>query len=314
MLNNTNAGNVHTRVAMIEKRDVEQHLSGKPCNEVCQRLRTLMQSWPADKPRAAFYYLTKPNRMMMLNASLASVDAHFNNRFRYPIIVFHEADLTPYLDDIRRMTKSPLFFQQIQFTVPEFLTQRIPNKIPCISSVSYRHMCRFHAKVVYELPIMQTLQYYWRLDDDSVLLSDVTYDVFEYMEHHSIQYGYLWRHWDAYSCVKGLWEYTQLYIQDNNITTQFFKSWVKAWLYYNNFEISSTKMWFSQEYKSYIDYLDKLGGMFYHRWGDAPIHGIAVSMFIPKNQTHLFHDIGYQHGWYKHLAKSEDSETDKVET
>jgi hypothetical protein len=39
--------------------------------------------------------------------------------------------------------------------------------------------------------------------------------------------------------------------------------------------------------------------MFYHRWGDAPIKGLAVSMFLNKNQTHLFKDIGYTHGTFK---------------
>ena len=285
------------------KGGVDKAASVMTCDSDCVRFRLLLDSWPDDRPRAAFYYLTQTKRLASLNASLASIDAHFNNRFHYPVIVFHEDDLIPYLDDIRRMTRSDLFFQRITFTTPEFLQRPIPRRISCTSSVSYRHMCRFHAKVVYELPIMKKLQYYWRLDDDSMLLSDVTYDVFRYMEHNALQYGYLWRHWDSYSCVQGLWEHTEQYIQEHNITTQFFQSWTKAWLYYNNFEISSTKMWFSSEYQAYIDYIDMIGGMFYYRWGDAPIHGIAVSMFISKNQTHLFHDIGYRHGSYTHQAK-----------
>ena len=148
------------------------------CDNECERFRKLIDSWPADRPRAGFYYLTKPSRLSRLNASLSSVDTYFNNRFHYPVIVFHEDDLNPYLDAIRSMTKSDVFFQRVQFITPDFLTKPIPKQIPCISSISYRFMCRFHAKLVYELPIIRSLQYYWRLDDDSLLLSDVTYDVF----------------------------------------------------------------------------------------------------------------------------------------
>ena len=147
-----------------------------------------------------------------------------------------------------------------------------------------------------------TLQYYWRLDDDSLLLSNVSYDVFEFMQRHSLQYGYLWRHWDSLTCVEGLWEATERYIAESGLKSEFFSSWKRGYLYYNNFEISSTKMWLSDKYKLYIDYIDRLGGIFYNRWGDAPLHGIAVSMFVPKNQTYLFHDIGYRHGSYRHEA------------
>jgi alpha 1,2-mannosyltransferase len=51
---------------------------------------------------------------------------------------------------------------------------------------------------------------------------------------------------------------------------------------------------------TYFDYLDKAGGFFYERWGDAPVHSIAVAMFLKPEEVHFFNDIGYRHNPFQH--------------
>jgi len=46
---------------------------------------------------------------------------------------------------------------------------------------------------------------------------------------------------------------------------------------------------------AYFEHLDKAGGFFYERWGDAPVHSIAASLFLPRSQIHFFNDIAYVH-------------------
>ena len=273
-----------------------------PCslgNADCLRLRKLLfHSWPVDKPRAAFYLLTQPRRLHYIQMVLASIDTYFNKRFHYPIIVFHEADLIPVIPKIRNLTTSDLYFQEIAFSVPDFLKQPIATDIPCSSPIGYRHMCRFHAKGVFQHPIMRGLEYYWRLDDDSLLLNHVQYDVFRFMRDRQILYGYSWQHWDSKACTTGLWQATRTYINRTHIKPYFFDEWKDPQLYYNNFEISKMSLWLSSDYARFIEYVDRLGGMFYHRWGDAPIKSIAVSLFVPKIQVYQFKDVGYKHGSY----------------
>lgn len=43
----------------------------------------------------------------------------------------------------------------------------------------------------------------------------------------------------------------------------------------------------------YFNYLDKAGGFFYERWGDAPVHSIAAALFLKKEELHFFNEIGY---------------------
>ena len=273
-----------------------------PCDQECESFRDFWNSWPKDKPRAAFYYLTRTSRLNYFRKSIASVEKYFNGEFRYPIIVFHEEEFTPQRSNVRQMTSAPVFFQKVEFRLPDFLDKPVLENIPCLSRISYRHMCRFHSKGVYQHPMIQMLDYHWRLDDDSVLLSPVNYDVFEFMQSRGLQYGYIWIHLDAYSCTEGLWEATEDFIRIFNVTPTFYNEWFRPRLFYNNFEISKVSLWLSPSYTAYVDYLDRLGGIYYHRWGDAPIKGLAVSMFLPKTQTHFFKDVGYRHGSFVNNA------------
>jgi hypothetical protein len=54
-------------------------------------------------------------------------------------------------------------------------------------------------------------------------------------------------------------------------------------MYYNNFFVTSTKFWQRDDVKNAIDKIDKHGGIFYYRYGDAPIHTILVTLFEPNN-------------------------------
>ena len=265
------------------------------CDMECWRFRKQLQSWPSGKPKAVIYYLSHVPHF--LKNSLRFMDLNFNRQFQYPIVVFHERDFRVHFTDIMEIVPD-VYFQEITFNLPNFLREPVSENIPCISPISYRHMCRFQAKLVYEEPIMEGLEYYWRLDDDSLINEPIKYDVFQFMRDSDIAYGYTWIHLDSFACTLGLWEAVDKYIKEKHIKPEFFNEWPSPQIYYNNFEISSMVLWQSQEYKDYIEHIDKLGGIYYHRWGDAPIKSIAVSLFVPRDKTHHFKNIGYEHGTY----------------
>lgn len=56
--------------------------------------------------------------------------------------------------------------------------------------------------------------------------------------------------------------------------------------FWSNFEIADMTFWRSKAYKDYFDHLDRAGGFFYERWGDAPVHSIALALFEDRNKIH----------------------------
>ena len=63
-------------------------------------------------------------------------------------------------------------------------------------------------------------------------------------------------------------------------------------LVWSNFEIADLEFWRGPAYTAFFDYLDKRGGFYYERWGDAPVHSIAAALFAKREQIQFFDEIG----------------------
>ena len=100
---------------------------------------------------------------------------------------------------------------------------------------------------------------------------------------------------------------------------------------FNNFEIADMNLWRGEAYITFFDYLDHNGGFYYEvclltaalqlrtgqgsnrrlifvrgqRWGDAPVHTIAASLFAGKDEIHFFREVGYEHYPFVHCPQGE---------
>lgn len=271
--------------------------NSNPCSDNdCMQLQNRLKRWPNGKPKAFVYYLIQFKRFLQLQRSLKSLDQYFNDMFHYPVVIFYEWNfLSPILCAvIRQFSNSDLYFQAITFETPYYPSHKL-KQFSCPTPTGYRHMCRFHSKLVYQQPVIHGFEYAWRLDDDSAIYQAVKYDIFVYMKRNHLQYGYAIVNDDRPDCSVNLWESAETYMGNSSITPTFFNEWEKYRVYYNNFEVSRLSLWLSDSYRNFIDYIDELGGIYHYRWGDAAIKTIAVSMFVPKHETHHFKDVKYEH-------------------
>lgn len=76
-------------------------------------------------------------------------------------------------------------------------------------------------------------------------------------------------------------------------------------LVWSNFEIGNLDLWRSEGYQKFFDFLDRKGGFYYERWGDAPVHSIGAALFAKKDQIHFFNDIGYRHEPFQHCPQGD---------
>ena len=275
----------------------EQYDDSVVCDKVCRNFSRMLNHWPHTK--AAVYYLASAQRVNLLIRSLKSVMYYVAESYMYPVVIFHELDFTPAVQDFvrKRIRHLDLYFQEISFRFPDHInSSRVVFNISCTSPISYRHMCQFQAKTAFEHPILSDVKYLLRLDDDSELLDKIGFDIFQFMEDRGLLYGYLKKHWDSLDCTRDLWPATASFINQRKIVPTFFADWPEGQIYYNNFEVFALSIFKSPEYVDFISYLDRLGGIFYHRWGDAPIKSLALSMLVPRNKTHHFTQIAYKHG------------------
>jgi hypothetical protein len=260
----------------------------------------------ASQIKAVIVYLVRSRARDIadLKRSLSLLDANFNDQFDYPVFIFHEDFNKRLMEDIRKATRSNVKFEKVEFEIPDFLNKmEIPEFVYVDEfefPIGYRHMCRFFSGLIFQHSALKDYDWYWRLDTDSFLLDKVNYDVFQFMQEHNYMYGYIQILKDEPDAVKGLWDITKKYIEDNNIEPTFLHkftpngSWDRSY-YYTNFEISNLNFWRSDEFMNYFNYLDMSGGIYKHRWGDHVIHLLAIAMFMPEDKVYRFSDISYQH-------------------
>jgi mannosyltransferase len=65
--------------------------------------------------------------------------------------------------------------------------------------------------------------------------------------------------------------------------------------FWSNFEIVDMEFFRSAAYRKIFDYLDRDGGFYYERWGDAPVHSLAAALLLRPEELHHFSDFGYVH-------------------
>jgi len=139
---------------------------------------------------------------------------------------------------------------------------------------------------------------------------EVDYDVFRFMELNDKTYGFVINIYDSPDSIRTLWPTTLEYLAmfPDAVHPNSAIEWLtdstrrprhnliangySTCHFWSNFEIGNLNFWRSDRYQSYFNYLDRQGGFFYERWGDAPVHSVALGLFEDKNKIHWFHDIG----------------------
>lgn len=153
--------------------------------------------------------------------------------------------------------------------------------------------------------LLSEYKYYWRVEPDIQLFCDIDYDVFKFMGEKNIDYGFTLSLYEYIETIPTLWDSVKKfinahpdYLAENNLMNWLSDDKGETYNkchFWSNFEVGNLDFWRSKAYLEFFDFLDKEGGFFYERWGDAPVHSIAAGLFLPKDRVHFFDDIGYWH-------------------
>ncbi|CCF59096.1 hypothetical protein KAFR_0G00630 [Kazachstania africana CBS 2517] len=187
-------------------------------------------------------------------------------------------------------------------------------------SESYRNMCRFYSGFFFRQEVLDNYDYYFRVEPDVEYFCDFSYDPFKIMKEQNKKYGFVISLHEYEDTIPTLWEAVDEYIQEdegydidmeNNIfdfiiqedsisSAKVFDSNSDYNLchFWTNFEIADLNFFRSDKYLRFFNYLDSKGGFYYERWGDAPIHTIAASLFLRPDEVIHFEQIGYKHSPY----------------
>ncbi len=215
------------------------------------------------------------------------------------MVVFHE-DIDPANQArLRRVCSSPIDFEQLHFSLPAWLTPEQARELPW--RVGYCHMCQWFSGDIFSHPRLRAVDWYLRLDIDSYILSPVEDDPFRRLEKAGKSYGYLTTFYEEVQVSNGLAEAVDRFVRDKKIVPTFLQKhltkdgqWNRM-SFYTNFEIAQLDFWRSPDFARFWEFINTERGIYLNRWGDAPLHFIALSLMVEEERIARLDGIGYRH-------------------
>ncbi|KAK4058640.1 hypothetical protein OIO90_000084 [Microbotryomycetes sp. JL221] len=279
---------------------------------------------------AAFVVLARNSDLWELLPSIRQVEDRFNKRYHYPWIFLNEQ---PFSEEFKRHTSGLTSGEAKYGLIPEehwppgnsmpdfvdetkaweLINEMGKKPIPYAGSLPYRKMCRYQSGYFWRHPLLDDIEYYWRVEPGIKFYCDIPFDPFAYMYEHRKKYAFVLSLYEYRDTIPGLWDTTKEFIKEH--PEYLPKGNAMKWLsdnggddynlchFWSNFEIASLSLWRSEAYQAYFEHLDKSGGFFYERWGDAPVHSIGAALFLRKEEIHFFKEIGYYHVPFRHCPK-----------
>ncbi|KAK8116511.1 uncharacterized protein PG998_004792 [Apiospora kogelbergensis] len=193
---------------------------------------------------------------------------------------------------------------------------------------SHHHMSRWNAGLFALESRLQDYEWYWRIEPGVQYTCNINYDVFRFMRDNNMAYGFNMALLEDTRSFPSLWDRTKSFklSHPNMVHPEADMSWAlhkpkdsqhiirsastpagynilteeeehNNCQFYSNFEVGSLEYFRGQEHQTYFEHLDRSGGFYYERFGDAPVHTLSVNLFLPKRRVWYFRDIGYTHAF-----------------
>ncbi|EJT98413.1 nucleotide-diphospho-sugar transferase [Dacryopinax primogenitus] len=279
---------------------------------------------------AAIVYLVKESQVSNLLLSLSLLWHNVPMQCSYPIVLFHDGYFRPayvqraFRDKLLlllmgRMEKdghgvvlkmleaiNGIEFIELEPRLPRGVSSNIDVVDPVFPDVwpGYHHMCQFFFSGIFEHPRIRNLDYYLRLDTDSFIVDQVSYDPIGALFKDKKKYGFVAIATDPQFVTEGFFPFVQAFVARRpEIKTQLEKNGWKypdsqrPFTYQNNFEVVHIPSFRTPEVMSWVNIVNRNPLLiFKYRWGDAPLRYATTHMFFDvEHDVEMFCDLPYYH-------------------
>lgn len=288
---------------------------------------------PGERVNATFVTLARNSDVWEIARSIRQVEDRFNRNYGYDWVFLNDAEFDDTFKKVTTaLTSGKTRYGKIgpeHWGFPDFIDQERAKKVRedmkerkiiYGDSISYRHMCRYESGFFFRHPLMLEYEWYWRVEPSIELFCDVAYDPFKFMRDNKKKYSFVLSLFEYVETIPTLWDSVKGFMKahpehiekDNSMgfLSDDGGETYNHCHFWSNFEIGNLDWLRSKQYIDYFEHLDKDGGFFYERWGDAPVHSIAAGLMLKKEEIHFFNDIAYYHVPFTHCPTGEQTRLD----
>ncbi|KAK6356280.1 hypothetical protein TWF718_000649 [Orbilia javanica] len=262
--------------------------------------------------KATLLMLARNTDLYAVRESMRRLEDRFNHKFRYPWTFMNDE---PFTEEFIAITTG------IASGKTEYV--RVPKEHWSFPSWVNQTKARASMKKMADNNVIYGGSLSYRRVEPGVnFYCDQHYDPFRWLRENGKSYGFTVTLHDFRETIASLWETTEKffsenpeYVHPNNMrgfvvenTTRDGKPYIdyNTCHFWTNFEIGKVSLWTSEKYLKYFEYLDKSGNFFYERWGDAPVHSVALTHMWDKKEIHFFNDIGYEHSPFRRCPQAHE--------
>ncbi|KAI1982393.1 putative mannosyltransferase ktr4 [Ophidiomyces ophidiicola] len=282
---------------------------------------------------ATLLSLVRNEELDQLIMTMKELERTWNSKFNYPWTFFNDQ---PFSDEFKKRTqaetKAKCNYELVpkeHWDAPDWISMDLysasvdllkEKNVQYSGKISYNKMCRWNSGMFYRHPALANAQYYWRVEPNVHFFCDVDYDVFRYMQDNNKTYGFTINLYDSPESIESLWPETVKFIaaHPEYLHTNNAMNWLvdgkqrpihnqkangySTCHFWSNFEIGDLSFFRGKAYEEYFNHLDRAGGFFYERWGDAPVHSIGLGLFEDKNKIHWYVFQGHSTSFQKTVS------------
>jgi hypothetical protein len=236
------------------------------------------------KEKESYRPLLRRNRLLYKN---------FNHRFGFPVIIFHEGNISQEHQDLIGQSSPNVQFIDVGGT--DFVRR---HELPGESAhqAGYKHMCRFYAIGIYRY--IAEYDMVMRLDDDSYIQSRIAGDLFQRLWDAGCDYAYLHAEFDNHpETLATLPAFSQAYARSQGIAVD--PTSLDMLHFYSNFHVTRVSFWLRDDVQEYLRAVDESQGIYRYRWGDHVIQAHALKMFSQPGRVTRLDGFKYWHGSHR---------------
>ena len=277
---------------------------------------------------ACIFILSRNSDLDDLTRTIRELELRFNSAFNYPYVVVNDVEFT---DDFKRTiasaTNATVEFGIVppeHWSVPKWINRaklvrkfkKEMSRLQRGTEISYHQMCRFFAGFFFRHPLTLKYDYFMRLDTKVELPCPFGEDPFETLVAKNKSYGFTISLEEEPATIPSLWHRILRWMKKRELTFANDLGELRGiaarkgglprthnpdecpldlFHFWNNFEVAEFALFRDPLYISYFEHLDRTGGFFYERWGDAPVHTFYILSMVPLTRVYRFKDIGYGH-------------------
>ena len=216
-------------------------------------------------------------RKSLIRECLFLLNENYNNKFRYPILIFYHGKL---YDDLKFRESIRSINSEVEYRFHK-LKAKIPSNLKK-EDLFYEQLSEF--------------DYFMVIDDDSWFKGKIEIDLFEELDKNKGLFGtsHIWKNSTerAINTRVNLFNWTRSFIKQNKVIVKDEKlreslnGEIDNKLFHSlewnsgNCNVFNRKMFDTDSWKKYNKEFNKIAGGYRYRWGDCEIFGIYSYIFL----------------------------------